>query len=151
MIDSTYNTSVDAAAAVLELFDHYPSQHKWLVLSDILDQGNIEQAEHERLAKVITKYNYEYVLLLGPRMVKYTAPRLTALKYSIPVTVFEKTGDGLTFLEQNLKGGEAILFKGARGVEGIIEQLLANPADEANLVRREDVWIRRRQGWGLPR
>jgi hypothetical protein len=51
-------------------------------------------------------------------------------------------------LEQ-LKGGEAILFKGAGFLEGVIEVLLADQDDKAKLVRQDGMQQRRRKDFGL--
>jgi|SRR3989344_3583456 len=150
IIDSTYNTGLGAAIAVLELFKAYPSQHKWLVMADILEQGSMEQDEHERLAEEINKISVERVVLLGKRTHKYTYP---LIKENFPSSVvsFDRAGEVLDYLQKELQGGEVILFKGAQGLEGVIEQLLEDPNDAQQLVRREAVWVKRRQQWGLPR
>lgn len=57
--------------------------------------------------------------------------------------------DALDYLGKNLQGGETILFKGARFLEGIIEHLLLNKYDINNLCRRELVWRERRKKWGI--
>ena len=38
IIDSTYNASLDAAEAVLNMFSKLDAKTKWLVVSDILEQ-----------------------------------------------------------------------------------------------------------------
>ena len=43
------------------------------------------------------------------------------------------------------------LKKKVVGLEGVIEQLLADPTQADQLVRRGTVWTKRRQAWGLPR
>jgi hypothetical protein len=48
-----------------------------------------------------------------------------------------------------LQGGETILFKGARFMEGVIENLLVDKKDAAKLVRREKIWEIRRKQWGF--
>ena len=55
----------------------------------------------------------------------------------------------LDYLKDNLAGGEMILFKGARFLEGVIENLLENKEDAAKLARREKVWEIRRRKWDL--
>ncbi len=151
LIDSTYNTGLGATAAVLELFKQYPSQHKWLVLGDILEQGSLEKDEHERLAELVSKQRVERIVLLGSRNKRFTLPRLKQLVADAQIQSFEKVSEVLVYLEKELRGGEAILFKGAQGLEGVIEELLANPADAKQLVRRQPVWVKRRKAWGLPR
>jgi hypothetical protein len=58
-------------------------------------------------------------------------------------------GEALGYLVGNLNGGETILFKGARFLEGVVERLLKNPSDASKLCRREAVWAKRRKMWGL--
>lgn len=150
LIDSTYNTGLDATRAVLALFSQYPHGHKWLVLGDILEQGSLEKEEHERLASAIATVPAECVVLVGPRTRSYTMPLLQQLQPQLQAVAFENPAEALGYLQQHLQGGEALLFKGGRYLEGIIEQLLANPADADLLVRRGPQWIKRRQQWGLP-
>ncbi len=150
LVDSTYNTGLGAMRAILDLFDGYSNPHKWLVLGDILEQGSLEKDEHQRLAQKLLKLKVERIILLGPRTHKYTYPILKET-LKIPVVSFDRPDEVLEYLNKNLKGGEALLFKGGRFLEGVIEQLLANPSDASKLVRREKSWVKRRQKWGLPR
>ncbi len=151
IVDSTYNTGLDAMRAMLTLFKDYPAEHKWLVLGDILEQGSLEAEEHEKLAEVVETVPVERIILLGPRTQKHTYPVLKKKLYKVPIDSFTSPKEVLVFIEQNLKGGETLFFKGGRFLEGVIEQLLADPADAKYLVRREAVWTRRRQKWGLPK
>ncbi len=150
LVDSTYNTGLGAMTAILNLFDLYPSPKKWLVLGDILEQGSLEKSEHELLAEIVLRMDVEQIVLLGPRIKAHSLPLLKT-KSHIPIVAFENPKEVLDYLKANLKGGEAVLFKGARFMEGVIEQLLQDPSDALKLVRREKVWVKRRQQWGLPR
>ena len=149
IIDSTYNTGLGASIAVLNLFSQFPAVTKWLVIGDILEQGSIEQAEHEQLASQLAKTGAAQIILLGQRNKTYTLPVLQ--KLNLPVVAYDSPKDVLDYINAHIKGEEAILFKGAQGLEGVIEQLLVNPADAAKLVRRGQLWIKRRQAWGLPK
>lgn len=152
LVDSTYNTGLGAMTAIIHLFDQYPNNHKWLVLGDILEQGSLEKSEHENLAELILTTKVDCVVLLGPRTRSHTLPILKQkLSDGVAVESFESPKEVLDYLEANLKGGEVLLFKGGRFLEGVIEQLLQNPADAAKLVRRESAWVKKRQKWGLPR
>ncbi len=55
----------------------------------------------------------------------------------------------LKFIETHTTGEETIVFKGSQYLEWIIEKLLADPADAAQLPRREPAAVKRRQKWGL--
>jgi len=143
IIDSTYNATPDGMKAILNMFDLYPANVKWVVLGDMIELGNEEQEEHERLADVINSMNLDKIILVGPRVSKYTYPKLkNAESFIMPK-------DALNYLLSNIKGHEVILFKGARFLEGIIEHFLIDKNDVKKLPRREKIWQERRKKWGL--
>ncbi len=150
IVDSSYNSNLDSASSILELFNFYPSENKWVVLGDMLEQGESEKKEHQKLARVIAKYKFDKIVLMGPRIYKYTYPRLRpVIDNNIPIERFEKPKEVLDYLLTKIKGGETILFKGARFLEGVIEHLLANKEDTQKLARRELIWQIRRKQWNL--
>jgi UDP-N-acetylmuramyl pentapeptide synthase len=150
IIDSSYNSNLASATAILHMFSKFPGDKKWAVIGDMLEQGKEEQEEHEKLAEVISQYDFDKVLLMGPRVSKYTHPKLVSLKGGIVNNLaFETPKEVLNYLALNLQGGETVLFKGARFLEGVIEHLLKNKEDVAKLPRREKVWQARRKKWGL--
>ncbi|MDO8658973.1 MAG: cyanophycin synthetase [Candidatus Parcubacteria bacterium] len=143
LIDSTYNSTPDGLRTILEMFDKYPAKDKWIVLGDMIELGNMEKIEHEKIAKIINPMNLSKVVLIGPRVSKYTYPGLkNAEKFLMPK-------DGLDYILNNIKGSEAILFKGARFLEGIIEHLLLDKNNSKKLVRREKAWQNRRKAFGI--
>ena len=144
IIDSSYNTTPEGVRAVLKMFDEYPSKNKWVVLGDMIELGNEEKKEHEKIAPILNSMDLEKIILIGPRVSKYTYPKLQK-----PAMHFLMPKEGLDYILQNINGGETILFKGARFLEGIIERLLQNKKDINNLVRREKVWEKRREKFGL--
>jgi UDP-N-acetylmuramyl pentapeptide synthase len=151
LIDSTYNNSnVDSLVGVVELFEQYPAKQKWLVLSDMIEQGNNEAREHAKIAPALEQTHFDHIILMGPRLKAHTAPLLDKeLRARTDIIVVDGPKDVLDVLQRQLKGGEAVAFKGVRFLEGVIEKLLADPGDRALLVRREPMWQRRRAKWGL--
>lgn len=144
IIDSTYNASLSSMRVVLNMFSNIRAKNKWIVLGDMVEQGHGEVEEHKKLAKEILKHDFDKVILMGPRVTKYTKPYL-----SEDVQSFLNPKEVLNYLRSNLTGGEVILFKGARFLEGVIENLLLDKSDAKYLVRREKVWQTRRKRWGL--
>lgn len=144
ILDSTYNATPDGTRTILQMFEKYPSKNKWLILGDMIELGTEEKIEHEKLANLINSMKLEKIILIGPRVSKYTYPKLnkSAKQFLLPK-------DGLDYIMKNLNGGEVILFKGARFLEGVIEHLLQNKKDANALVRREKAWQNRRKAWGL--
>lgn len=146
LIDSAYNATPDGVKTILEMFDKYPGKFKWIVLGDMIELGDEEKKEHEKLGKIISKMKFEKIILVGPRVSKYIPPILPSSQ--IP-QIFLMPKDGLDYILKNIKGEETILFKGARFLEGVIEHLLLNKNDINKLVRREKAWQNRRKAWGL--
>lgn len=146
IIDSTYNATPDGVQSILDMFNNFPAENKWLVLGDMIELGSKEKEEHEKVGRIILKMNLEKIILVGPRVSKYIPPILPISQIS---QTFIMPKDGLDYILKNLKGGETILFKGARFLEGIIERLLQNKKNIDKLVRREIVWQNRRKAWGL--
>ncbi len=148
IIDSTYNATPDGVKNILGMFNQYPGKLKWAVLGDMIELGENEQREHDKLAAIINSMDLSKVILIGPRVSKYTYPKLNP-ELAERVEKFLMPKDGLDYILKNIKGGEIILFKGARFFEGIIERLLQDKKDVKKLVRREKAWQNRRKAWGL--
>ena len=150
IIDSTYNANLASVAAVLGMVAKLPSEKKWLVLGDLIEQGQEESEEHEKLAELVVAQDFQGIILVGPRLTEHTYPLLrTHTEKEGTLLAFINPKEALDFLEKNLKGGEVLIFKGARFLEGIIEHLLENKEDVAKLCRQEPVWQARRKQWGL--
>jgi UDP-N-acetylmuramoyl-tripeptide--D-alanyl-D-alanine ligase len=150
LIDSSYNATIDGVRTMLDLMNRYPAAGaKWLVLGDMIEQGKSEELEHADLAKLIVALVPDRVIFVGPRLQKYTHPVLVKMMEEKNIAAFLMPGEALKYLQENLRGGETILFKGARFLEGIVEQLLADPKDARKLCRREEVWVKRRKEWGI--
>lgn len=150
IIDSSYNATPDGMVAILNMFNVYPANNKWAVLGDMIEQGLKEKEEHEKLADLIASIKLSKIILMGSRVSRYTYPKLEPLvKGTIPIEKFITPKEVLNYLIANIQGEEIILFKGARFLEGVIEHLLADRADASKLCRREKIWQKRRQKWGL--
>lgn len=147
LIDSTYNSNFDSLASTLDLFDHFPADRKWAVIGDMLELGTEERSEHQKIVPLIKKLKLKQLILFGPRVKQYTYPQLKSTFQA--VVTFEYPKQVLDYLLQNLSGGEAILFKGARFLEGVIEHLLVDKSQASLLPRREKIWIMRRKQWGF--
>lgn len=146
ILDSSYNSNVDSVIAIVRMAEALPGE-KWLVLGDLVEQGTLEQEEHERLARILAATGFKRIVLVGPRMRSYAKPILEAGGVSVESFIGPK--EALDYLLSTVRGGEILVFKGARFLEGIIEHLLENPADAAKLCRREKVWVARRKKFGL--
>lgn len=146
LLDSSYNANLESVIAIVRMAEALPGE-KWLVLGDLIEQGKLEQEEHERLGRIVVESDFKRTILVGPRLRKYTKPVLEESGKHVESFISPK--EALDYLAPQLEGGEILVFKGARFLEGIIEHLLLDKADAAQLCRRENVWVARRKNFGL--
>ncbi len=146
IIDSSYNAHIISMTTVLDMVKVLKADHKWLVIGDIIDQGQLEGEEHEKLAQLLLDAEAEKIIMIGRRTKKYTYP---LIKDKADVVSFDKPQQALKYLEKNLTGKETVIFKGSQYLEWIVEKLLAHPEDVENLARQDEAHRRRRESWGL--
>ena len=147
IVDSSYNAHLISMASILNMAREMKAGRKWLVIGDIVDEGQIEAEEHTKLAHLIAEVKPEMVILVGRRTKKYTAPELRKLGVPVRTTVDPKKA--LAYIQSHITGDETLIFKGSQYLEWIIEKLLKNPEDAALLPRREAGAVKRRKRWGL--
>ena len=148
IVDSSYNANAESVAAIVRMAEQLPGE-KWFILGDLTEQGKLEQEEHERLARLVAQSSAARVILVGPRMQTHALPLLKALAPQKHIESYIRPDEALTYLQKDISGGEILVFKGARFLEGIIERLLENAADAEKLCRREHVWQMRRKHFGV--
>lgn len=146
IIDSSYNSNFESTKSMLQLFNRYPAEKKWIVLGDMVELGKEEDEEHRKLGELLANLDFHRLIMIGPRLEKFALP---LLKQRVAVTQFSQPREARKFILDNLSGGETLLFKGSRFLEGIIEHLLAEKEDVETLCRREEIWQKRRRQWGL--
>ena len=147
IIDSSYNAHMISMTSALDMMKRMHAEHKWLIIGDIVDQGEMEENEHKRLAELIAEVRPDRVVLVGRRTKEWTAPRLKELGVSAVATTDPRKA--LSYIEKRIHGNETLFFKGSQYLEWIIEKLLADPKDAKKLCRREKAAVERRKKWGL--
>jgi UDP-N-acetylmuramoyl-tripeptide--D-alanyl-D-alanine ligase len=140
--------------AMLVMFEKLSGSHKWVVVGDMLELGEKEREEHERLGEILAGMELERVILVGKRVGDYTYSKLIqnynskVKSENVPVVErFLALGEVLRYLEKNLRGGEVVLLKGSQSVflEAVIEGLLEDKKDVEGLPRRGEFWEEKRQ------
>ena len=145
LIDSSYNAHLISMESIVHLYSEMQAPKKWIVIGDIVEQGEAEAIEHRKLGQLLSQAQFDRYVLVGRRTQKYTYPELD---WDRTVT-FLHPRDAAKYLERELTGDETVLFKGSQYLEGVIEHLLENPADAAKLPRQEPAAKKRRAKWGL--
>ncbi|MCR4326288.1 MAG: Mur ligase family protein [Candidatus Roizmanbacteria bacterium] len=149
VIDSSYNSSLEAVLGLLELLEAMPGKRKIAVLGDMRELGAQTKDEHERLADVIIQRQIKEVVLVGPSMKAYVGPRLLELGFEKEhMNIFDNSYHaGMYVKESLLREGDVVLVKASQNTlffEIIVELLLANADDKQHLCRREPVWESKR-------
>ena len=98
IVDSCYNSSFASALEIINMFNKMKAEKKWIVIGDMLEQGNQEKEEHEKLANLIKKSNYDSVILLGPRIIQHGS-KILETYYEDRVISFTSPKDVLDFLK----------------------------------------------------
>ena len=139
LIDSSYNSNLASAAAILTMVKNLNPTPLWLILGDFMEQGSQEKTEHGRLASLVETMNFDRLIFVGPAVARDIFPRLSK-KLGEKVISVERAIEAYNYLSEHLVGGETLVFKGTRYLEGVVEKLLADPADVAKLCRQEPIW-----------
>lgn len=145
LIDSSYNAHLISMQSIIEMYETMHAKRKWIVIGDIVEQGEGEADEHTKLGKFLRAANFERYILVGRRTQRYVYPELDPSR----TVTFLHPKDAAIYLDNELTSGTTVLFKGSQYLEGIIEHLLLNSSDATQLPRQELAAKKRRAKWGL--
>lgn len=114
-IDDTYNSNPDSMkAAIRVLKDMKHSGKKIIVMGDMLELGQYSHQAHSQIGQEIQTSGISYLLCKG-KEVNYT---MQAVKANIEGAYqFDNDVDLLHKLQEIVTPGDAILFKGSRGMQ----------------------------------
>lgn len=138
IIDSSYNANYDSVSAILNTTQKITTDQKWLILGDLLELGEEEEEEYNKLATLLIEADFKKIILVGPRLNKRILENLKSnCQKNCQVSGFIKTIEAQEFLKKSIKGKELLIFKasGSQAIEKIIEELLSNKEDLRKLCR----------------
>lgn len=113
IILDAYNANPTSMAVALENFSLVSTQHKTVVLGDMFELGETSAYEHQQVIKLLEKYNFDEVFLVGENFYKTTS---NFFRFK----TFEDLLEG--FMSSNIEES-VILIKGSRGMA--LERLLS--------------------------
>lgn len=150
LVDSSYNANPESMRVVLHAFsavaDTEGRPNRVLIIGDMLEQGESEAVIHTAIASELSAMRFSQLVLYGRAVEEYTKPALLEAGVAPDkIYCFMSPKDIYEHLLDTLHGGEIILFKGYRLLDGVVERLLADPTDATKLCRRELVWQRKRE------
>jgi UDP-N-acetylmuramoyl-tripeptide--D-alanyl-D-alanine ligase len=100
--------------------------------------------EHERIGERVAKVA-DLLYTVGIRSKGLAQAAVAAGMHEAVVHSFDTAHEAALALVPLVKEGDVVLVKGSQAmrVERVVEVLLANPADRANLARQERAWLMR--------
>ena len=149
MIDDTYNASPKAVEAAIDTFSNIPSKRKIVVLGDMLELGEDEIRDHEKVIDRLIESDVDVVFLVGKRMRK--AGEILVERDDIVVMFFDSPLDAGEELRELVEAGDLVLVKGSQGMrmEKVVEKVVRDGFDVGNLLCRQDLkW--REKGYKMP-
>ena len=103
-----YNANPDSMMAAIINFAAMPGENKSVILGDMLELGQYSTREHEKIIRMVDRYDFREVMLVGK------------VFYDIPAAGsylnFKNTEQLTEWLTDNPVSGRFILLKGSRGI-----------------------------------
>ena len=125
MIDDTYNASLDSIKSSLELLIKREGKRKIAIIGDVLELGTFSKNLHEEIGKVLLNSDLDYIITIGNET-KYTDEYLKNNNYD-NLKHFNNENESYEYINNLLKDGDLVLFKGSHGMHlSIIKYLVDN-------------------------
>lgn len=142
LIDDSYNASPAAVEEALSALSLIPQPTRRIaVLGDMLELGRYSKEEHARIGTLAAE-RVDFLVAVGARS---RATREAAVAAGMPegqALSFDTALEAADALMDMAGEGDVILVKGSQGIrmERVMERLLKDPKDAAQLVRQEKEW-----------
>ncbi|MFN3560791.1 MAG: UDP-N-acetylmuramoyl-tripeptide--D-alanyl-D-alanine ligase [Chloroherpetonaceae bacterium] len=121
LMNDTYNANPESMRAGLNALKEVKNKGKKIaVLGDMLELGALSKKEHEELGKFIATLNLDMLFGYGNEMKKTIEAASAGMKKH-----FDDKADLAKLLVESISAGDAILFKGSRGMkmETVFEEI----------------------------
>ena len=113
-IEDCYNANPDSMMASLDALSTIKINKSFAVLGDMLELGDFSEKAHRLVGEKAAKSGCEWVLTFG-ELSEYIVDE--AKKNGCKAKRFDDKEDLAQFLYENLSHGDAVLFKGSRGMK----------------------------------
>jgi UDP-N-acetylmuramoyl-tripeptide--D-alanyl-D-alanine ligase len=122
-----YNSNPDAARAMLDVLAGTPARRRVAVLGEMLELGHSAEALHRDIGRYVAERGIDVLVAVrGAASALVDGARRAGMSGGA-AHFFEDPGEAGDFLRQEVRPGDAVLFKGSRGVavERALQKLLA--------------------------
>lgn len=115
IIDDTYNSSLDAIKASLEILAKEKGKRKVAVIGDILEVGDYNEEVHRKIGEILLNNNLDIIITVGNNT-KYTDTYLKEKGYH-NLYHFNNEKESHKEIESILKSGDVVLFKASHSMQ----------------------------------
>jgi UDP-N-acetylmuramoyl-tripeptide--D-alanyl-D-alanine ligase len=147
IIDDTYNSSPEAAAAAIETLAQTTcgaTGKKIAVLGDMLELGNLTEQSHYQIGKLCAEKKVDALICVGKFAEIAKRGAIENGKNKTMIFAFENADMAGQALKNMIERGDLILIKGSQGsrMEKAVKASMAEP-DKAGelLVRQDSKWL----------
>ena len=126
IIDDTYNSSLDAIIASLEILSKEKGLRKIAVLGDILEVGDYNREVHRKIGEALLERNLDIIITIGTNT-KYTDEYLEEKGYT-NYYHFDNEEVSHEKIKELLKEGDVVLIKASHSMKlgNIVSYLINN-------------------------
>lgn len=145
VIDDSYNASPEAVKAALDVLYGLDVPQRIAVLGMMNEMGDYSERAHREVGQYCDPQKLGLVLTVGQDANEYLAAE--AEERGCRVERCASPYQAGVYLKEQLQAGAAVLFKGSQNgvfVEEAIKPVLANKADQSQLVRQSGFWLKRK-------
>jgi UDP-N-acetylmuramoyl-tripeptide--D-alanyl-D-alanine ligase len=125
IVNDAYNANPLSMRAAVEAFGATPVPGaRWLVLGDMLELGERTETEHRLLGEFVGRGDWAGLVLLGDQARRVAEAAVAAGYAASRVVVCADKNAAVAALKAGAREGDALLFKGSRGMklEEIVER-----------------------------
>jgi UDP-N-acetylmuramoyl-tripeptide--D-alanyl-D-alanine ligase len=145
LIDDTYNASPLAVTAALDVLYSAKTTQRIAILGSMNELGAYTKEAHHEVGAYCDPKKLDVLVTIGHDAKKWLAP--AAREQGCTVQSFLSPYEAGQYVSGKLRKGAVVLAKGSQNgvfAEEALKPLLADPTDDAKLVRQSEYWLSRK-------
>ncbi len=123
ILDDSYNSNPEAVRAMLDVLRREPARRRIAVLGEMLELGPWSEKLHRQVGRYAAESGVEVLVAIGSAARFVADEALAAGMPAGVISFFDNSEAAGSFLRDFVQPGDAILFKGSRGIH--VEKALA--------------------------
>lgn len=124
LLNDTYNAHPESVKSALDTLAELPARRHGVVLGDMLELGSLALKAHREIGSYAAQKGFDYLVAVG-EMAPFIAEAARKANKKMTIKEFREKEEALSFLQNEIKKGDAVLFKASRKMhlEDIVEAL----------------------------